>query len=195
MGRIVVSEFVTIDGVFEDPGGAEGFRHGGWAFQFDRGPAGDAYKLEELLAADALLLGRTTYLGFARAWPSITDEQGFADKMNAMRKYVVSSTLPGAEATWNNSTILRDDAFAQLASLRGEPGRELLVAGSGTLAGGLIARGLVDELRLMVYPVVLGGGRRLFPTDGALARFTLAEAKPARSGIVMLTYRTETPAA
>ena len=105
MGRIVVSEFVTLDGVMEDPGGAEGFAHGGWAFKFERGDEGDKFKLDEVMDADAMLLGRVTYEGFAAAWPERTDEAGFAEKMNGMRKYVVSSTL--CEATWNNSVVVR----------------------------------------------------------------------------------------
>jgi dihydrofolate reductase len=104
MGKIVVSQFVTLDGVMEDPGGAEGFEHGGWSFQFDSGPEGNQFKVDEIMAADALLLGRVTYQGFAQAWPSMKDEAGFADKMNSMPKYVVSTTLETAE--WNNSTML-----------------------------------------------------------------------------------------
>jgi dihydrofolate reductase len=127
MRRIVVSEFVSLDGVMEDPGGAEGTAQGGWAFKFERGPDGDRYKLDELVAADAMLLGRVTYEGFAQAWPSITDEVGFADKMNGMPKYVVSSTLEKAE--WRNSTILRGDVAAEVRKQheggagRGHPGR------------------------------------------------------------------------
>ena len=107
MSKLVVSEFVTLDGVLEDPGGSEGFDRGGWAFQFERGPEGDKFKLDEALAADALLLGRKTYEGFAEAWPSRTDEVGFAEKMNTMPKYVVSTTLD--EAGWNNSTVIKGD--------------------------------------------------------------------------------------
>src|SRR5262249_23567076 len=107
MRNVVVTEFISLDGVVEDPGGAEGCEHGGWAFQFERGEDGDKYKCEELMAADAMLLGRRTYDGFAKAWPSMTDDVGFADKMNGMPKYVVSSTLEDAD--WNNSTILRGD--------------------------------------------------------------------------------------
>ena len=189
MGRIVVSEFVTLDGGMEDPGGAEGFERGGWAFQFNRGPEGDAYKLEELHDADALLLGRVTYQGFAAAWPTIKDPDGFADRMNSMRKYVVSASLRDEEATWANSVVVRGDVVAELARLRAEPGGNLLVAGSASLAHLLIANNLVDEYRLMVYPLVLGAGKRLFPADGPMARLVLAESKAAGDGIVMLTYR------
>jgi dihydrofolate reductase len=188
MSRLVVSEFVSLDGVMEDPGGAEGFEHGGWTFQFDRGPEGDKFKLDELLAADALVLGRVTYQGFANAWPSITDQAGFADKMNSMRKYVVSTTLTDAEATWKNTTVIRGDAAAEIARLKAQPGGDLLVAGSRQLTQTLVERGLVDEYRLMVFPVVLGSGKRLFQDVTAVARLALREATTAGSGIVLLTY-------
>ena len=126
MRRIVVSEFVTLDGVMEDPGGAEAFDRGGWAFQFERGPDGDKFKLDEVLEADALLLGRKTYEGFAKAWPTVTDEVGFAEKMNSMPKYVVSSTLESAD--WNNSTVINGDVAEEVAKLKEEPGCNILVA-------------------------------------------------------------------
>ena len=189
MAKVVVSEFVTLDGVMEDPGGAEGFEHGGWAFKVPRGPVGDRYKLDELLAADALLLGRTTYQGFAQAWPTITDEQGFADRMNSMRKYVVSSTLTEADATWANSVVLRD-LVADVTALRAQPGGDLLVAGSRQLAHGLAEHGLVDEFRLMVYPMVLGTGKCLFDGGTPLPAMDLVEVIQADGGIVCLTYRT-----
>jgi len=160
MGRIVVTEFVSLDGVFEDPGGAEGYQHGGWTFTFDQGEDGAKFKLDELMAADAQLLGRVTYEGFAKAWPSMTDPVGFADKMNGMPKYVVSKTL--TEPAWHNSTVIGlDDAAALKDQFQGD----ILVAGSGQLVRGLTGLGLVDEYRLMVFPVILGTGRRLF--DGA----------------------------
>jgi dihydrofolate reductase len=189
MSKVVVSEFVSLDGVMEDPGGAEGFEHGGWTFQFDRGPEGNKFKLDELFAADALLLGRVTYQGFAKAWPSITDDEGFADKMNSMRKYVVSTTLSDAEATWNNTTVIRGDAVAEIARLKAQPGGDLLVAGSRQLAQTLVERGLVDEYRLMVFPIVLGSGKRLFQDVGTVARLALRDATTAGSGIVLLTYQ------
>lgn len=160
MGKLVVTEFITLDGVIEDPGGSEGFERGGWAFQFERGEAGDKFKLDELTTADAQLLGRKTYEGFAAAWPERTDEAGFADKMNSMPKYVVSTTLESAD--WNNTTILRD--VGEVAALK-ERHDEILVAGSATLVQALVGQGLVDELRLMVFPVLLGAGKRLF-ADG-----------------------------
>jgi dihydrofolate reductase len=156
MRRIVVSEFVTLDGVMEDPGGAEAFDRGGWAFQFERGPDGDKFKLDEVLEADALLLGRKTYEGFAKAWPTVTDEVGFAEKMNSMPKYVVSSTLESAD--WNNSTVINGDVAKEVAKLDGN----ILVAGSAQLVQTLMDHDLVDEYRLMIYPVLLGSGKRLF---------------------------------
>ena len=184
--KLVVSEFVTVDGVMEDPGGGESFEHGGWAFRFDRGAEGDRFKLDELLAADALLLGRRTYEGFAAAWPSMTDEQGFAEKMNSMAKYVVSSTLE--RAGWNNSTILRGDVAAEAGRLKGEPGGDLLVAGSAGLVRALVRHDLVDELRLMVFPVVLGAGKRLFGEDGEPKGFEVVEAATS-ADVVLLTLR------
>jgi len=187
MGRIVVSEFVSLDGVMEDPGGSEGSERGGWAFQFDRGPAGDRFKVDELFAADALLLGRVTYLGFAAAWPSMTDE--FADRMNALPKFVVSATLSDADASWNNTTVLRGPLVDEVARLRARTGGDLLVAGSCRLARALVDAGMVDEYRLMVFPLVLGGGKRLFGDTQGTARLSLVEAMTASSGVVLLTYQ------
>ena len=169
MRRIVVSEFVTLDGVMEDPGGAEGFDRGGWAFQFERGPDGDKFKLDEVLEADALLLGRRTYEGFARAWPTVTDEVGFAEKMNSMPKYVVSSTLESAD--WNNSTVINGDVPEEVAKLDGN----ILVAGSAQLVQTLMDHDLVDEYRLMIYPVLLGSGIRLFKDGGDTTALQIVE--------------------
>ena len=167
MGKIVVTEFISLDGVFEDPGGAEGYQHGGWTFTFNQGDDGSKFKLDELMAADAQLLGRVTYEGFAKAWPAMTDPVGFADKMNGMPKYVVSSTL--ADPAWNNTTVISLD---EAAKLKDRYLGDILVAGSGQLVRGLTGLGLVDEYRLMVFPVILGTGRRLF--DGAaMTRLTL----------------------
>jgi dihydrofolate reductase len=174
--RIVVTEFVTLDGVMEDPGGAEGTPFGGWAFAFDRGDAGDRFKLDELLAADAQLLGRKTYDGFAAAWPSMQDEQGFADTMNSMPKYVVSSTL--TEPAWANTRVI---GLEDIEDLEGT----ILVAGSNQLVQTLFEHGLVDELRLVLYPTVLGQGKRLF---GAPADFELVSAEPSAQ-VVLLHYR------
>jgi dihydrofolate reductase len=187
MSRVVVTEFVSLDGVMEDPGGAESYEHGGWTFQFDRGPEGGKFKMDELFASDALLLGRVTYEGFAKAWPSRSD--AFADKMNSMRKYVVSKTLKESEATWNNTTIIRGDVAAEVTTLKAEPGGDLLVAGSAQLARALIEHGLVDEFRLMVFPIILGSGKRFFPDMSKPARLELVEVKTAGAGILLLRYK------
>ncbi|MDX6494345.1 MAG: hypothetical protein QOE17_331 [Gaiellales bacterium] len=182
MRRVVVSEFVTLDGVMEDPGGAEGFERGGWAFRYQRGAEGDRFKLDEVMDADAMLLGRVTYQGFAEAWPDRTDEAGFADKMNSMPKYVVSNSLESAD--WNNSTVIRGDVAAEIAALKQGPGGDLLVAGSCTLVETLRRHDLVDEYRLMVFPVLLGSGRKLF-ADGRLDSLRLVEAKPAGEVVIL----------
>src|ERR1700760_734468 len=153
MGKIVVTEFISLDGVIEDPGGAEDFAHGGWTFEIDRGEEGDKFKLGELEEAEAQLLGRVTYEGFAAAWPSMEDEVGFAEKMNSMPKYVFSSTLESAD--WNNSTILSGDFAEEIGKLKREVDGNILVAGSATLVQALIEHDLLDELRLMVFPVIL----------------------------------------
>jgi dihydrofolate reductase len=182
MGKIVVTEFVSLDGVMEDPGGAEGFKHGGWTFEFDQGDEGNQFKLNETLEAEALLLGRVTYEGFAAAWPSMEDPVGFADKMNSMPKYVVSSTLENPE--WNNSTVVSIDAVARL---KDEVDGVILVGGSAQLAPSLIELELVDELRLMVFPVVLGSGKRLFGEASDKRPLRLADSKTVGDGIVILT--------
>jgi dihydrofolate reductase len=186
VGKLVVSEFITLDGVVEDPGGAESFEHGGWSFKFEQGQEGERYKLDEVMAADALLLGRVTYDGFAAAWPSMADEAGFADKMNGMPKYVVSSTLERPE--WNNTTVVDGDVAGEVSKLKQEAG-DLLVLGSPTLIRTLMEHDLVDEYRLMVFPVVLGTGKRLFGDGSRLSTLRLAEGKPVGpDGVVVLTY-------
>jgi dihydrofolate reductase len=185
MGNIVVSQFVTLDGVFEDPGGAEGFDRGGWAFRFDRGDEGDRFKLDEVMASDALLLGRITYEGFAAAWPSREGE--FADRFNGLPKYVVSTTLRDPE--WSNSTVIDSDVPARVAELKGRHENDILVSGSGRLVRTLLDEDLVDELRLMVFPILLGAGRRLF-ADGQESSLRLVDTKPVGpAGVVILTYR------
>ena len=189
MGRLVVSQFVSVDGVIEDPGGSEGWDRGGWAFEFDRGDEGDNFKRDEVMASDALLLGRVTYEGFAAAWPSRDGE--FADKFNGMPKYVVSTTLEDPE--WNNSTVIKDDVPGEVSTLREEPGGDVLVNGSAQLVATLIEHGLVDEYRLMVFPLVLGGGKRLFPETAETAALRLVDSKPVGpDGVVILTYRPAT---
>lgn len=186
MGKIVVTEFVSLDGVMEDPGGAESFEHGGWTFEVDRGEEGDKFKLGELEEAEAQLLGRVTYEGFASAWPSMEDDVGFADKMNSMPKYVYSTTLESAD--WNNTTILSGDFATDIAKVKEETDGVILVAGSARLAQGLIAHDLLDELRLMVFPVVLGGGKRLFADDGRKVPLKLTDARTIGAGIQLVTY-------
>ena len=184
MGKVVVSEFITLDGVVEDPGGAEDFDRGGWAFNFDRGPEGDTFKLDEVMASEALLLGRVTYEGFASAWPSRTDEVGFADKFNSMPKYVVSTTLEDPE--WNNSTVIGGDVAEAVAALKREVDGDILVNGSVQLVRTLMEHDLVDEYRLMVFPTVLGAGKRLFGESGEAVALRLVDAKPAGETLILI---------
>jgi dihydrofolate reductase len=186
MGKIVVTEFVSLDGVMEDPGGAEGYRHGGWTFEFDRGSEGDKFKLDELREAEVQLLGRVTYEGFAAAWPTMEDEAGFAEKMNSMPKYVVSSTLQ--EAEWENSTVLGGEMAEAVAKLKREVEGVILVAGSAQLVQGLIEHDLVDELRLMVFPVLLGSGKRLFGEVSEKKMLKLVGSRTLGDGIALLSY-------
>jgi dihydrofolate reductase len=188
MGKVVVSEFVTLDGVMEDPGGGESFPRGGWAFRFDRGSEGDRFKFDELMAADALLLGRTTYEGFAKAWPTMREDE-FGEKMNSMPKFVVSSTL--RDPAWSNSTVISGDLANEVAALVERYDGDILVAGSAQLVQGLLGLDLVDELRLMVYPVVLGEGKRLFAHGEADSTpLVLAEARQSAS-VALLALRRE----
>jgi dihydrofolate reductase len=184
MGRIVVTEFVSLDGVVEDPGGAEGFKHGGWSFEFSRGDEGDRFKLDEALGAEALLLGRVTYDGFADAWPERDGE--FADKFNNMPKYVVGSKAdPGR---WSNSTVLEGDPVEPIRRLREENDGDIVVHGSARLAQTLLEHDLVDELRLMVYPVVLGDGKRLFGETSDKKALRLVDSRVVGDGVLILRY-------
>lgn len=173
MGKLVVTEFVSVDGVFEDPGGAEDYEHGGWTFEYDRGDDGHKFKLDELMEAEVQLLGRVTYEGFAEAWPSREGE--FADKLNSDPKYVVTTTLenPG----WQNTTVISGNAAEEVAKLKERTDGVILVAGSGTLVRTLLEANLVDELRLMVFPTLLGRGKRLFPEGIDRLKLRLAEAR------------------
>jgi dihydrofolate reductase len=184
MGRIVVTEFVSLDGVMEDPGGAEDFEHGGWTFEIDRGE-GDKFKLDETFDSEALLLGRVTYEGFAAAWPSRTGE--FADKFNTMPKYVVSSTL--REPAWNNTTVLSGDVVEEVSRVREQTNGDVYVHGSRQLAETLLEHDLVDELHLMVFPVVLGKGKRLFGETSGKKRLQLVDSKIVGDGVAILVYR------
>jgi dihydrofolate reductase len=185
MGRIVVSEFISVDGVIEDPGGAEDFEHGGWAFEIARGDEVDRFKLDETMESDALLLGRTTYEGFAEAWPSREGE--FADKFNNMPKYVVSTTLSDPE--WTNTTVISGDVAAEVARIRDEIDGDIVVHGSASLAQTLLENDLVDELRLMVFPVVLGDGKRLFGDTRDKMALDLADSKVVGDGVSILVYQ------
>jgi dihydrofolate reductase len=181
MGNVIVSQFITVDGVVEDPGGSENFERGGWAFEFSRGDDGDKFKLDELMSSEALLLGRTTYEGFAEAWPSREGE--FADKFNNMAKYVVTSTLSNPD--WNNSRVVSTD---DVERLKGEVGGDILVNGSVQLVSALLDAGHVDELRLMVFPLVLGKGKKLF-ADGAKVPLKLVESRPVGDeGVTVQVY-------
>jgi dihydrofolate reductase len=188
MGKLVVTEFISLDGVIEAPGGGEEYAHAGWSFKFNRGPEGDKFKLDELMAADAQLLGRVTYLGFASAWPAMTDNE-FGEKMNGMPKYVVSSTLSAADANWTNSTVISGDVAGQIARLKPQIAGDILVAGSARLVQFLAQHNLVDEYRLMLFPVVLGTGKRLFAEGTAHTVLRLVDSRPlGPDGILLLTY-------
>jgi dihydrofolate reductase len=184
MGRIVVTEFVSLDGVMEAPGGGEDFKYAGWTFEIERGDEGNKFKLDETMSSEALLLGRVTYEGFARAWPSREGE--FADKFNTMPKYVVSSTLK--EPEWNNSTVLQGDVAEEVAKLKQEQEGDIVVHGSARLVQSLLEHDLVDELRLMVFPVVLGTGKRLFGETTEKKPLRLVESKVVGDGVSILVY-------
>jgi dihydrofolate reductase len=185
MGKIVITEFVSLDGVMEDPGGSEDFKHGGWAFEFSRGEEGDQFKVDELERSDALLLGRKTYEGFAEAWPE--REGDFADKFNNMRKYVISSTLSDPE--WTNSVVVAPgDLAGAVARMREEHDGDVAVHGSIQLAQALLDQDLVDELRLMVFPVVLGDGLRMFGKTSDKKSLKLVQSQPVGDGVMILVY-------
>jgi dihydrofolate reductase len=185
MGRIVVTEFISVDGVMEGPGGDNDFARGAWSFEFDRGEEGDKFKMDEVLDADGLLLGRRTYEGFAAAWPQ--REGDFADKFNEMPKYVVSSTLEDPD--WNNSTVLKGDVVEEVSKLKQEVDGDLYVHGSAQLVQTLVENGLVDELRLMVFPVVLGTGIRLFADTTDKHTLRLKDSKTVGGdGVAVMVY-------
>ena len=180
MTRIVVTEFVSLDGCIDEPR---------WTFQFDRGPEGDKFKFDELFDSDALLLGRVTYQGFAQAWPDMGGD-AFGQRMNTIRKYVVSGTLAEADATWGDTTIVRGDVPAEIAKLKAQPGGDLLVEGSCQLVRELSRHGLIDEYRLMVFPIILGGNKRIFPDAlSEPATLQLTSSQVLDSGILLLTYQ------
>jgi dihydrofolate reductase len=177
MRKVVVSEFVTLDGVMEAPNEWQGpFWHD------DMGK----YKFDELFASDAMLLGRVTYEGFAAAWPSLTDEFGFADRMNSMPKFVASTTLK--DPTWN-ATVINGNVAEEVARLKQQPGQDILVAGSADLVQTLMQHNLIDEYRLMVHPVVVGSGKRIFREGSAMTPLQLVDTQTFPSGVIVLTYR------
>jgi dihydrofolate reductase len=184
MGRIAVTEFISVDGVIEDPGGAEDFKHSGWSFEFNRGDDGDQFKLEETMASEALLLGRVTWEGFAKAWPAREGE--FADKFNSMPKYVVSSTL--SDPDWTNTTVLNGDLAEAVSDVKGRHDGDIVVHGSARLVRELLERDLVDELRLMVFPVVLGTGKRLFGDTTDKKPLKLSDSKLVGDGVAIMVY-------
>ena len=184
MGRIVVTEFISLDGVIEAPGGGENYKYAGWTFEIDRGDEGNQFKLEETMGSAALLLGRRTYEGFAAAWPERDGE--FADKFNTMPKYVVSSTL--REPPWNNSKVLAGDMVDEITTLKREQEGDIVVHGSAQLVQALIEKDLVDELRLMVFPVILGTGKRLFAETTDMKRLQLSSSKVVGDGVALQIY-------
>jgi dihydrofolate reductase len=184
MGRIVVTEFISLDGVIEAPGGGEDYKYGGWTFEIDRGDEGNQFKLDETMSSAALLLGRRTYEGFAAAWPERDGE--FADKFNTMPKYVVSSTL--RDPKWTNSTVLSGDVVDEITKLKKEQDGDIVVHGSAQLVQSLIENDLVDELRLMVFPVVLGSGKRLFGQTTDKKRLQLSSSTVVGDGVAVQVY-------
>jgi dihydrofolate reductase len=188
--RVIVSEFVSLDGVIEDPGGTGELDRGGWSFRFDRGPEGDKFKFDELAAADALLLGRKTYEGFAAAWPQMEEQTGeYGAWMNGYPKHVASRTLQ-EPLEWNNSTLIEGDVAEAVAGLKQQPGKDILVFGSGELARMLMEHDLIDEYRLMVFPIVVGKGKRLFGDTEETKAMKLVDTKRVGpDGTLILTYR------
>src|SRR2546430_8187119 len=184
MGKIIATEFVSLDGVVEAPGGGEEFEYAGWSFEIDRGQEGNKFKIDETFESEALLLGRKTYEGFAAAWPSREGE--FADKFNSMPKYVVSSTLVDPE--WNNSTVVKGDVAKEVAKLRQERDGDIVVHGSARLVQTLLEHDLVHEPRLMVFPVVLGTGKRLFGETTDKKSLRLVDSKVVGDGVAILVY-------
>jgi dihydrofolate reductase len=184
MARIVATEFISLDGVIEDPGGSEDFKYGGWSFETSTGDEGMQFKVDETMRSEAMLLGRRTYEGFAEAWPERDGE--FADRFNSMPKYVVSSTLRDPE--WTNTTVLDGDVRAAVSRVNEERDGEVVVHGSAQLVQGLLANDLLDELRLMVHPVVLGAGKRLFGATDDKKTLRLTESRVVGDGVAIMIY-------
>jgi len=192
--RVVVNQFMSLDGVVQAPGGAEedtdgGFAHGGWSMPYFDPEVMGAAVSEGMSTAEALLFGRRTWQGMAAAWPERAGDP-YADQMNAIKKYVASRTLTQDDLTWNNTTLLSpEDAVGDIAELRGRDGGDLLIWGSGSLVKTLLSQGLVDELILLIEPILLGGGKRIFPEDGTARPMRLVKAVTAGTGVQICTYQ------
>ena len=183
--KLVLSCYTSLDGVMQDPVGMENSGLGNWTGAFNRGPEGDNVMHEELMQADIVLLGRTTYDGFAAVWPSVDDQAGFGRKMHTVRKYVASNTMKQAE--WANTSVLSGDVASAVRELKSGSGGDILIYGSAGLVHALMPHSVIDEVRMMIYPVVLGRGTRLFPANHA-STFELKQVKPLGSGIVRAEY-------
>jgi dihydrofolate reductase len=192
--RVVVNEFMSLDGVVQAPGGPQedtdgGFSHGGWSMPYFDPEVMGAAVGDGMKTAEALLFGRRTWQGMAAAWPGRAGDP-YADQMNAIKKYVVSRTLTESDLSWNNTTLLPgDSALTDIAALRGRDGGDLLIWGSASLVRSLLAEGLVDELALMIEPIVLGGGKRIFPEDGVARPMNLVSCVTAGTGVQICTYQ------
>jgi dihydrofolate reductase len=188
MRKVIASEFLSLDGVMEDPGGAEGSEYGGWSFAYFNEELGQAIG-EGFAASDALLMGRTTYEEWAAFWPNQNPEENpDAAQMNAVRKYVVSTTLE-EPLEWSNSTLIKENVAEEIEKLKNQPGKDIVISGSGSLVRSLLEDGLLDELRLLVHPIVVGGGKRLFAEGGERMALELVDSKTFSTGVVFLTYR------
>jgi dihydrofolate reductase len=185
--KIIVTQYMTLDGVIEDPVGMENSGLGNWTGPFTRGPDGDVFKLDELVAADSLIFGRTTYDGFAAVWPNIKDQAGYADRMNALPKVVASTTLQ--DPTWQNTIVWSGDLVEAATAFKADGDGETLIFGSISIVHQLAQAGLIDEYRVMVYPILVGAGKRLFP-DGLVGQLSLIESKQLGDGIMLLRYVT-----
>ena len=189
MRKIITSEYVTVDGVMQAPGDPKEFEYGGWVFKLNDEQVvkeGGKYASEQLFSCDALLLGRVTYEGFAKAWPNMKDDSGFANKMNSMKKYVVSNTLDKLE--WSDSTLIKGDIVEEILKLKQQPGKDILIYGSGELVNTLMHNNLIDEHRLWVYPVVLGSGKHLFREGIDITTLKLVDTKKF-GGVILLCYQ------
>jgi dihydrofolate reductase len=184
-GKIISTQYVSLDGVMEDPVGMEGSGLGNWTGPFTRGPEGDQFKVAELFAAKALIFGRVTYDAFAAVWPTVNDEAGYAARMNSLPKYLASSRA--GQGAWANTRALGADLVADAKRVKEEIEGEILIFGSTSIIHQLQAHGLIDEYRLMIYPTILGRGKPLFAPGGQL-RLSLIENRQFGDGIVLLRY-------